>query len=220
MLRFGRWRAGATEGFADFPLAAAATAGRLAGMALHPAAVDRLLAPEFVAGIGEAPIEELRSKRDECHRAETALSYVRRLLQGRLDIVHAEMERRAEGDPEAHPSDLIDRLPEILAGPSRSATPSHLPLTTLPGVAAGMSDSLDLELTSLGGVEELPSNLIALDDEALHRAADDLQAQEEQVSARRHAIHKRIDELQAQIVARHKAGSVDVGAILRRERES
>lgn len=190
-------------------------------MGIQLAEVDRLLAPEFVEGIDGAPIDELRAKRDECNRAEVALSYVRRLLQGRLDIIRAEMDRRLASGGEESTSDLIDRLPEILAGPPPATTsaPSHLPLSTLPGVAAGMSDSLDFELSSIAGVQEPASDLISLDDEGLRRATDEIRSEEEALSARRRLIHERIDDLQARIVERYKAGDVDVAALLRRERE-
>src|ERR671921_714408 len=42
-------------------------------------------------------MDELRAKRAESQRVEVGLSYLRRLAQGRLDIVAAEVRRRVEG---------------------------------------------------------------------------------------------------------------------------
>src|SRR5690349_11261561 len=61
----------------------------------------------------------LRTLRRDAQRDEADLSYVRRLLQGRIDILRAELARRsptgrdplAERLPEAS---VVERLPEIL----------------------------------------------------------------------------------------------------------
>ena len=57
---------------------------------------------------------------------ETEVSYVRRLTQARIDILEAEIERRATG---GSLEDLIARLPQILAdhGPrgTRHRAASH-----------------------------------------------------------------------------------------------
>ena len=49
------------------------------------------------ADLESVPVGELRLRRDACQRAEVAFSYVRRVLQGELDIVAAELEARARG---------------------------------------------------------------------------------------------------------------------------
>ena len=49
---------------------------------------------------------------EECREVETELSYVRRLAQARIDIIRAEIDRRAAG---GSLGDLIAALPEILA---------------------------------------------------------------------------------------------------------
>ena len=72
--------------------------------------IDKVLDPEFVDGLGQISLDELRERRKEAEQEETDLSYMRRLLQGRLDILRAELARRA-GDG----SDLMDALPQILA---------------------------------------------------------------------------------------------------------
>lgn len=55
-------------------------------------------------------LPELRTLRRDAQRDEADLSYVRRLVQGRIDILRAELARRR--DPE---SPVVDRLSEILA---------------------------------------------------------------------------------------------------------
>src|SRR5215472_12839725 len=73
--------------------------------------IDRVLDPAYTAGVAERPLAEVRGLRDEAAQEETDLSYVRRLLHGRIDIVRAEQERRATGDSTA----VVDQLAAILS---------------------------------------------------------------------------------------------------------
>ncbi|MGZ7036347.1 MAG: RsiG family protein, partial [Ilumatobacteraceae bacterium] len=54
---------------------------------------------------------ELRALRSKLQNEDDALSYVRRLAQARLDLVQAEKNRRADGNPES----LSDELTTILS---------------------------------------------------------------------------------------------------------
>src|SRR5436309_425067 len=85
--------------------------------------IDRVLAEDFLERLHEVSLEELRTMRADAEQEETDLSYIRRLLQGRLDIMRAEQKRR-EGGPDA-PS-LIDLLPGILADDAGSRAPHGL----------------------------------------------------------------------------------------------
>jgi hypothetical protein len=183
-------------------------------MTVEPDQVDLLLGSAYVEGIERASVEEVRAKRDACQKAEVALSYVRRVLQGKLDLIEAERARRAEGD-ESATSDLIERLPQILAGPPARGSAPHQPLATMPGVAAGLSEAYEVELTAIDGLEELAGNVAALGDSQLDEVAVRIRATEAQVSARRRGLHERIDLFQAQIVARYKSGEADVDSLLR-----
>ncbi len=193
------------------------TGNLISEMAFQPDQVDELLSPGYMDSIEQAPIAELRSKRDDCQRAEVALSYVRRVLQGQLDIIKAETERRVEGGDEGA-AELIDRLPEILstARAQRSAAP-HPPIATMPGVAAGMSEAFDVELSTIGP-DDVSSSIGNLTDPELETAARHILATEAQVSARRGALHELIDQLQGEIVERYKSGEADVDSLLRQGR--
>ena len=83
------------------------------------AAVDALLDPAFLDGMGSRPMAEVRRLRRQAEQEEVNLSYTRRLLQGRLDIVRRELQRRADNDGRS----LVDLLPEILAEKGRG--PAH-----------------------------------------------------------------------------------------------
>src|SRR3712207_6370502 len=83
------------------------------------AAVDALLAPDFLADVATRPMADVRRLRRQAEQEEVNLSYTRRLLQGRLDIVRRELQRRADNDGRS----LVDLLPEILAEKGRG--PAH-----------------------------------------------------------------------------------------------
>ena len=81
-------------------------------MGEHRRRVDKVLEPDFLAGLAEWPLERVRRSHTECLEIETEVSYVRRVAQARLDILAAELDRRARG---GSVGDLIAALPEILS---------------------------------------------------------------------------------------------------------
>ena len=210
-------------------------------MALHSEDVDRLLDPGYAADLAGVPLEELRVRRDACQRAEVALSYVRRVLQGELDLVGAELEARRQG-VRGDATRLIDDLPAILAGPPGSGAPPplpaeegagaqdrrHLPRLTMPGAAEGWNDQSELDLEELVAevlsrevlqARDVPpslpgANLGAFGDEDLEAVAVWLRGGEQSVSANRRALHDRIELLQGEIVERYKVGAASPDALL------
>jgi hypothetical protein len=51
--------------------------------------IDEVLAPEYLDGLKEWPLEKLRARRDRAEEVEFDRSFLRRMVQGRLDIVAA-----------------------------------------------------------------------------------------------------------------------------------
>src|SRR5215475_14867403 len=76
--------------------------------------IDRVLAPDFLDGLENRPIEEVRARRRDAEQEEADLSYLRRLLHGRMDILKAEVSRRADGTS----TPVIEQLAQILADPT------------------------------------------------------------------------------------------------------
>lgn len=195
-------------------------------MGLHQEDIDRLLEPALTSDLDAVPVGELRTRRDACERAEVALSYVRRVLQGELDIVAAELEARGRG-VRGDTGRLIEDLPTILAGNS-SASPApvhaHEPRLTMAGVAEGWTAESELDLEELvievlsaevGGEATLPgANLGAFGDEELRSLAESLLSAETSVSSRRRILHDQIDHLQTAIVHRYKVGAADPDSLL------
>src|SRR5262245_13838670 len=85
-------------------------------MAQHQRRIDRVLGPDYLTGLDARSIDELRAMDHECAEIEGELSYVRRLAQARIDIIEAEVERRARGGSLSGLSDqeLAQALKDIL----------------------------------------------------------------------------------------------------------
>ncbi|HXX90515.1 MAG TPA: hypothetical protein VEI83_09870 [Acidimicrobiales bacterium] len=181
-------------------------------MAWLDSELERLFAPEYLQGIGERPLEEVRAMRDECQDAETAVSYLRRVAQGRLDIVHVYLHNSGEADDDtADLTKLVERLPDIMgAGPPRPPGPGRLPASMGPDMAHGdLTAPIDAVLDG-ERIGELPS----MTRQQLQDIADRLGDIEASISDNRRALHERIDKLQAEIVDRYKRGEATVDGLL------
>jgi hypothetical protein len=59
--------------------------------------IDRVLSEDFLERLEQRDIAEVRALRRDAEQEEVDLSYVRRLLQGRMDLIRAELSRRSGG---------------------------------------------------------------------------------------------------------------------------
>lgn len=166
--------------------------------------VERLADPIYLEGLDEMPIERLREMREECREAEMELSFERRLCQARIDILAAELDRRAGRGGEG---DLMSRLPEILATESyqgSSALPSRAPDLSVPRNA----DVPRRRVDEIAGEQTL-SHLATLSDEAVESILGSLKEWETGVSASRKVVQEVMDKVQAEVVRRYKSGASD-----------
>ena len=173
--------------------------------------LDHLLDPGYLGDLPSREIEVIRSMRAECQEVETGLSLLRRMVQGRLDIVAVELARRAEGGDPSDISALIARLPEVLADRTHAPGVGRLPQLMAPGeLPAGLVGELD----AIDGEAQL-SDLPALSDGALRSVIERLEAFEHKVSGQRQQLFDRIDALQAELTRRYKSGEASVDSLLR-----
>jgi hypothetical protein len=172
--------------------------------------LDRILGPEYLGDLEQQAIADVRQMRTECQEIETGLSYLRRLIQGRLDIVGAERQRRAEGREPGDLSDLISQLPEILSDRTRSPGVGRLPQLLAPGET---EPEMTARLDAILGHRDLES-LPKLDDDDLDRMHNELDTLEREVSDLRRKVFDRIDTLQAEITRRYRTGEANVETLL------
>lgn len=174
--------------------------------------LDRVLDPGYLGDLTALPMDELRRRRAECQDVETGLSLLRRVVQGRLDIVGVELARRAHGaDPASlQLQELIERLPEVLADRTRAAGPGRLSKLLAP---ASLDPDLEAELERIASRGSL-AGLATRPDRELSDVAAQLEAFEARISAQRRALFERIDALQAEITRRYREGEASVESLL------
>jgi hypothetical protein len=197
-------------------------------MSLTADHLNELCSRSYLDGLDSALVTELRERRDDCQRAEVVLSYLRRVLQGQMDLVLAEIEVRRHGG-RSDPQRLIQELPTILASASPSPfEPNHVPVLTMPAVAEGMDlqQGISIDELVVGLTAEEPdgpivpnelfsgANLCNLGDEELQRALAQLREHETRLSAKRRVLHEQIDAIQAAIVDRYKSGAANPDSLL------
>ena len=175
-----------------------------------PDELSRLLAPTYLDDVDGLSLDDIRRMRTECQEAEGALSYLRRLIQGRMDIVHAYMER-PDGSAAPDLSSVVDNLAGILAGPGRPAGPGRNPIFHSPDTDD--MGAMTTELDAILGADDI-GRLAAMDPEQLTELAGRLRELENRVSGERRGLHERIDTLQAELVERHKSGRASVDGLL------
>ncbi|MGY1837769.1 MULTISPECIES: RsiG family protein [unclassified Modestobacter] len=170
------------------------------------AAVDALLDPSFLDGVEQLPMSEVRALRQQAEQAEVNLSYTRRLLQGRLDIVRRELQRRAEHDGRS----LVDLLPEILAEKGRG--PAH-GLGRHQTVQPTAPEQHEHWVNALAPGVDL-SDVPAMPDDQLERAARALGEGERTLSERRRGVQQVMDALAGELGRRYRDGLADVAQLL------
>ena len=80
---------------------------------------------EFLPDLGSLTDEELKQLKDDLEQQEREVSYQRRVLHGKIDILRAEYVARLQRTGGQSVLDELDveRLTEILAGKAAPATP-------------------------------------------------------------------------------------------------
>ena len=169
--------------------------------------IDRVLAEDYLTGLHEAPIEDVRTLRDDAEQEEVDLSYIRRLLQGRMDIVRAELNRR--NDNSAGGS-LVDGLAQTLADEPRAP-------------ARGMGRHTVVEPSRVDSHRRYVEALVAdidLSDTAA-RTSDQLSSamrvlgeEEQSLSGKRRQVQSVMDACSAELTRRYRDGEANVSTLL------
>lgn len=172
--------------------------------------IDRVLDPAYVADLAELGLGELRARRDDAAQEETDLSYLRRLLHARIDIVRAEQRHRQQGGSAPVVAELARILAENAVGP---ATGSGRHQTLLPSQAEAHRRQVealvaDVDLSDVG----------ALAGDKLDSALAAYQREEASVSRHRREVQRVVDTCNAEIGSRYARGTASVDELLAEQR--
>ena len=185
----------------------------LGGLVSFPLS-DRVLRDDYLTGLDDRPVADIRAMRAECEEAELGVSFARRILQGHLDIVESELRRRdAGGVADANSlHDLVERLPEILADDhARSGLPTNRVIDLAPDMPA--QELLVAIDTAVGGGAAL-ADLDRRSEAEVVTVADRLRELEREFSRMRRELHERIDLLKVELTGRYERGEITVDGFL------
>jgi hypothetical protein len=161
----------------------------------------QLLDPEYVASLDARSLDDVRAMRSRCAEYELTVSYDRRMVQARMEILDAERDRRQRG---GSLDDLVADLPRILgAEPGRpSASATRVANAQPPTIELHWPDGRE-ELIADSTLANLPS----LSEQELDETGERLREFERELSTMRHDLHGVIDVLDREIASRQVAGT-------------
>jgi hypothetical protein len=160
--------------------------------------IDLVLEPEYLEDLTTIDLEELKGRRDTAEDVEAQISYYRRLLHGRMDLLDFEMRRRRGEEQRT----LIEALPEILAtGMVLGNEPSPRYIETMPPLPSTTGRRLIDKIMDDGVLTQLPE----LSDDEVAEAIVRLGEVEAHLSNQRKQLHTVIDAIQQEIVSRYRS---------------
>jgi hypothetical protein len=176
--------------------------------------IDRVLSPGYADDLTDLTGDELHERRHEAEQEEVDLSYARRLLQGRLDLLRSEQQRRHE-----HPGDHVpagQRSDEEIVRDLVAAMTSD----ESPRRDHGLGRHLDVEPSRVGEHRRAAELAVAdprvsdtdnLSDEELADAVERISGLEQQVSLNRQRVQQVSDALTEEVSRRFRDGELTVG---------
>jgi hypothetical protein len=167
--------------------------------------IDKVLAADFATDLDALDFDELRTRRREAEQEEADLSYVRRMLQGRMDILRAELSRRAGGSQ----TKIVEHLSQVLSDSGRNDHGLGRFLRVEPSRVDEHRREVEQVIADVG-----VSDVEGHTDEDIRAALRRLEEFEHVVSEDRHRVQKVMDALTAQVAGRYKSGAASVEDLL------
>jgi len=158
--------------------------------------IDRIRRDDFVGELDGLSLEELRTRRDDCLAEREYLSLLRRLVQGRAEILRAEVERRGGDDR----GPLVDRLAEILSTETQGPARGEAVRVSIPEEEMMLARRRVERLVADAGISDPGS----LGDDRLNEAVDVLAREEREVSEARSDVLTALDAVQDELKRRYK----------------
>ena len=163
--------------------------------------IDIIREDAFLAGIDDLDLDALRERRALADDVETELSFYRRLLHGRMDLLAFEMRRRSGEETRS----LIEALPEILAaGDTTTESIGRVPSNLAPDLPDERRRHIDRVLG-----DDFLARMPAIADGELNEIQILLADTEREVSEERKAAQHGFDSIQTEIMRRYRDGLAD-----------
>ncbi len=169
--------------------------------------IDLVLAEDFLADLDSVDLDDVRRRRREAEQEEADLSYARRMLQGRMDILRAELSRRSEaggGDEK-----VVDHLSRILSDAGRADHGLGRFLTVEPSRVDEHRRAVEQVIADVG-----VSDVEGHSDEDIRGALERLEEFERGVSEMRQRVQKVMDALTSEVTRRYRTGAANVDDLL------
>jgi hypothetical protein len=172
--------------------------------------IDQVRDEEFTSELDDLSLDDLRKRRSLLDDLDTELSFYRRVLHGRMDLLSFEMRRRSGEETRS----LIDALPEILAGgditgPVREGLPRELPITAPEFVGEGKR-TIDRVLG-----DDFLTHLPTLADHELEDIQTLLTEAEAEISEQRRDVFEAYEVVTAELTRRYREGLADASELLK-----
>ena len=175
--------------------------------------IETMTEDAYIEGLSDRSLEELNKMRAETDGVENEISFERRLCQGRIEILKAELDHRA-----GRAGDVISRLPEILAGEMGAGNraggeslPNRAPDLSVPD-NVGIPRRRVEEIVGEQTLARLPDMNLA----EIEGIVERLKEHEKNLSEQRRKLHAVVDRIQEEIVSRYAKGEADPDSILPR----
>lgn len=159
--------------------------------------------PGFMSGYESWPLDELRTKRKEAEQIEAAISYARRIIQGRIDI----FEKYLNGELGLKTTETLSVASEAIA---EHVTASNSRIMHN-DISADYLLPAPSDISKFTGIdlEKIPAEV-----SDLKLLLPEYIRVEKMLSNYRRQLHLVIDELRTQLVLRYQSGEINVDSIL------
>jgi len=161
---------------------------------IRSARAARVLDHDFASDLTNLSTDEIRARRDEARAERDYVSYLRRLIQSRQDMLTAEREARGR------PGQFRAPLAEVLSGEGNSDSRGEAVHLQLPPEDMAAADARVSEILA----EEAFANPKELTDEQLDGMVAMLHEEEQAVSSDRAGVIRALDKLQEELKRRYR----------------
>jgi len=169
--------------------------------------LERIIDESYISNLSACTTDEVRRRKAEASAEEAALSYARRILQGKIDLLMAELASR-RGGASHELSDTVSDIAQALEPKRRREFRGRFPAFVEP------PDSEVVRHVEQIAADPVFTFLEQTSEDELAWIAGRLKDEERRISDLRSRVHAQIDALEAELVRRYASGEASVEEVL------